>query len=79
MDLAYAHIPETAHDQGQADSAGSAKPDQQQAPAPSSLESDLQDAYKAISSSAWGMKIGGFFGNVVKQVTSPGCLVRDVL
>lgn len=73
MDLAFAHIPETAHAQSQSDSAGTPQPDQQA----SSLEDDLQDAYKAISSSAWGIKIGGFFGNVVKQVARPGGPARD--
>ncbi|KFY78858.1 hypothetical protein V498_09041 [Pseudogymnoascus sp. VKM F-4517 (FW-2822)] len=31
------------------------------------LNADFQDAYKAISSSPWGAKLGGFFGSVVKQ------------
>ncbi|CEJ91146.1 hypothetical protein VHEMI06879 [[Torrubiella] hemipterigena] len=35
--------------------------------AQSSLNNDIQDAYKAFSSSPWGAKIGGFFGSVVKQ------------
>ncbi|OAQ78630.1 BSD domain-containingprotein [Purpureocillium lilacinum] len=65
MDLAYAYIPETASAPEANDSAETSKPDQEQQS--SSLEADIQDAYKAISSSAWGMKIGGFFGNVVKQ------------
>ncbi|KAJ6442114.1 Nitronate monooxygenase [Purpureocillium lavendulum] len=65
MDLAYAHIAETAGAQEQNDSADTPKADQEQQS--SSLEADIQDAYKAISSSAWGVKIGGFFGNVVKQ------------
>jgi len=34
----------------------------------SSLEADLQEAYKAFSASPWGAKIGGFLGTVVKQV-----------
>lgn len=33
------------------------------------LNADFQDAYKAISSSPWGAKLGGFFGSVVKQVS----------
>ncbi len=70
MDLAYAYIPETASAPEANDSAETSKPDQEQQS--SSLEADIQDAYKAISSSAWGMKIGGFFGNVVKQVASSG-------
>lgn len=36
----------------------------------SSLNNDLQDAYKAFTASPWGAKIGGFWGNVVKQVSS---------
>ena len=32
------------------------------------LNNDFQEAYKAISSSPWGAKLGGFFGTVVKQV-----------
>lgn len=35
-----------------------------------SLNKDFQEAYKAISSSPWGAKLGGFFGSVVKQVSS---------
>lgn len=31
------------------------------------LNKDFQEAYKAISSSPWGAKLGGFFGSVVKQ------------
>ncbi|RDA93883.1 hypothetical protein CP533_4518 [Ophiocordyceps camponoti-saundersi (nom. inval.)] len=58
MDLSYDFIQD---DQGE--SSKSSNPDQP----PASLESDLQDAYKAISTSTWGLKIGGFIGNVVKQ------------
>ncbi|KFY38896.1 hypothetical protein V494_04166, partial [Pseudogymnoascus sp. VKM F-4513 (FW-928)] len=35
--------------------------------AQNTLNADFQDAYKAISSSPWGAKLGGFFGSVVKQ------------
>lgn len=34
----------------------------------STLNKDFQEAYKAISSSPWGARLGGFFGSVVKQV-----------
>lgn len=34
----------------------------------STLNGDFQEAYKAISSSPWGSRLGGFFGSVVKQV-----------
>ncbi|KAF4595635.1 BSD domain protein [Ophiocordyceps camponoti-floridani] len=55
MDLAYDYIQD---DQGSPPGSDQPQP---------SLESDLQDAYKAISTSTWGLKIGGFLGNVVKQ------------
>ncbi|OBT83700.1 hypothetical protein VE02_07578 [Pseudogymnoascus sp. 03VT05] len=35
--------------------------------AQNTLNADFQDAYKAISSSPWGTRLGGFFGSVVKQ------------
>ncbi|KZZ97490.1 BSD domain protein [Moelleriella libera RCEF 2490] len=63
MDLAYDHIQEEAYPKDGKGSKDTPKPDQEE----SSLNNDLQDAYKAISSSAWGLKIGGFLGNVMKQ------------
>lgn len=65
MDLAYDHIQEEAYPKDGKGSKDTPKPDQEE----SSLNNDLQDAYKAISSSAWGLKIGGFLGNVMKQVS----------
>ncbi|KAH6956587.1 hypothetical protein DER45DRAFT_631146 [Fusarium avenaceum] len=59
MDLAYDHITE----KGYAKETGEPKTEQPQ----STLNEDLQDAYKAFSNSPWGSRIGGFFGNVVKQ------------
>ncbi|ELR10108.1 hypothetical protein VC83_07561 [Pseudogymnoascus destructans] len=35
--------------------------------AQNTLNADFQDAYKAISSSPWGARLGGFLGSVVKQ------------
>lgn len=43
------------------------------ATAQNSLNADFQDAYKAISASPWGARLGGFFGSVVKQVSLSGC------
>jgi hypothetical protein len=63
MDLAYDHIQEEALSPDEA----SEKKDKQ---AETTLNSDFQEAYKAISSSPWGAKLGGFFGSVVKQVCS---------
>lgn len=69
MDLAYDHIQEDAYAKEEAGSKDSDKNDQQ-----SSLNNDLQDAYKAFSNSPWGARIGGFFGNVVKQVCAASSL-----
>lgn len=66
MDLAYDHIAEEAlpkDNPGQASQNNTQKPEQQ-----ATLNEDLKEAYRAISSSAWGSTLGGFFGNVVKQV-----------
>ncbi|KAH7346587.1 hypothetical protein BKA65DRAFT_537232 [Rhexocercosporidium sp. MPI-PUGE-AT-0058] len=60
MDLAYDHIQEQAL-------APENEAEKQQKKPESTLNSDFQEAYKAISSSPWGARLGGFFGNVVKQ------------
>jgi len=62
MDSAYDHIQESALSPEDADATLA-----QRAEA-STLNSDFQEAYRAISSSPWGAKLGGFFGSVVKQV-----------
>ena len=61
MDLAYDHIQEQALAPENEAEKKEKKPE-------STLNSDFQEAYKAISSSPWGARLGGFFGNVVKQV-----------
>jgi len=60
MDLAYDHIQEQALAPENEAEKKEKKPE-------STLNSDFQEAYKAISSSPWGARLGGFFGNVVKQ------------
>ena len=67
MDLAYDHIQEEAYPKDGKEFDETPK----SAVEDTSLNNDLQDAYKAISSSAWGMRIGGFLGNVMKQARSP--------
>jgi hypothetical protein len=66
MDSAYDHIQEENYPQD---------PTKQQAGANSTapetannLNAEIQDAYKAISSSPWAARLGGFFGTVKKQV-----------
>lgn len=70
MDLAYDHIVEESlpkeEDGKRNKTSGSAEQTQ------NSLNAEFQDAYKAFSASPWGAKLGGFFGNVVKQVRLAG-------
>ena len=62
MDLAYDRIQEEAlSPEEHAD-------EQEPKPETTTLNSDFQEAYKAISLSPWGARLGGFFGSVVKQV-----------
>jgi hypothetical protein len=63
MDLAYDHIQEESFPKEDEGSSSQQRPEQQN----NTLNADFQDAYRAFSSSPWGAKIGGFFGNVVKQ------------
>ena len=62
MDIAYDHIQEEALAPDGHDAKGK---DQTEQP---SLNSELAQAYKALSSSVWGAKIGAFVGTVKKQV-----------
>lgn len=64
MDYAYDHVQESTLPEEGSDN--SKKAEQQQG----SLNTDFQEAYKAISSSPWGARLGGFFGSVAKQVGS---------
>ncbi|KAL3422040.1 BSD domain-containing protein [Phlyctema vagabunda] len=61
MDLAYDQIIQ------QSVSESEHKDDKDKKIPEGSLNEDFQEAYKAISSSPWGAKLGGFFGSVVKQ------------
>jgi hypothetical protein len=66
MDFAYDHITEEALPEQ-----NTSTDKQEEKPLVSSettINSDFQEAYKAISSSPWGARLGGFFGTVVKQV-----------
>ena len=67
MDLAYDHIQEEAFPDEPSGNKEGQKAEQ------STLNKDFQEAYKAISSSPWGAKLGGFFGSVVKQVSTSPC------
>ncbi|KAL0941832.1 BSD domain-containing protein C22A12.14c [Colletotrichum truncatum] len=66
MDLAYDHIQESVLPKDDDKKKGDSKDPNNNQPQ-ASLNEDLQEAYKALSTSAWGMRIGGFLGNAVKQ------------
>jgi hypothetical protein len=70
MDLAYDHIVEQSLPKEDDGSGGSnqslvRKPE-------STLNEDLQEAYRAFSSSSWGSWLGGTVEKVVKQVCNNG-------
>lgn len=70
MDVAYDHIQEeTFPDDERRDK------DAQASAAPSEPNKDfnteVQEAYKAISNSPWAARIGGLWGTVKKQARSP--------
>ena len=66
MDSAYDHIQEESYPQDPTPQAQSSK--DSPAPATNNFQSEVQDAYKAISSSPWAARLGGFLGTVKKQV-----------
>lgn len=78
MDLAYDHIQEEALNPDETAENGEKK---QEEASLSTLNTDFQEAYKAISSSPWGARLGGFFGSVVKQVSSQDiiCNIRGAI
>ena len=64
MDLAYDHVQEAVVEAGDGKSTTSTSTVGNSA---SSLNAEFNEAYKAISNSPWGMKFGGWFGEVKKQ------------
>jgi hypothetical protein len=64
MDTAYDHI----HEESYPKDAPQSSSDQPPNPAPATnLNTEVQDAYKALSSSPWAARLGGFLGTVKKQ------------
>ncbi|KAM0331613.1 hypothetical protein ACHAQA_003292 [Verticillium albo-atrum] len=63
MDLAYDQINQDAYPKNTDRKEGDAKDGKPEA----SLNEDIQEAYKAFTNSPWGVKLGGFLGNAVKQ------------
>jgi hypothetical protein len=68
MDSAYDHIQERNYPE-----------DEEKKPAgesssnapPSNFNTEVQEAYKAISSSPWAARLGGFWQTAKKQVSNP--------
>ncbi|KAI0168962.1 BSD-domain-containing protein [Hypoxylon sp. FL1284] len=69
MDLAYDHIAEESLPKdSERDSKEDTSPQDASSKQPEhTLNEDLQDAYRAFSSSPWGTWLGGHVGNVIKQ------------
>lgn len=74
MDIAYDHIQEEAlapdEEQNAQSKDGAEQP---------SLNAEFAQAYKAISSTAWGARIGAFVGTVKKQVMTLASICRWTL
>ena len=68
MDAAYDHIQEQSFPDDKDSQPKAPAGTGQQQSAQASINADLQEAYKAFSNSPWGVRIGGFFGAVAKQV-----------
>jgi hypothetical protein len=64
MDAAYDHITESTLSPDEIEASQRTQNGQNNT---NTLNNDFQEAYKAISSSPWGARLGGFFGSVVKQ------------
>jgi hypothetical protein len=68
MDSAYDHIQEESYPQDPTkQQPGGESTGQETA---NTINAEIQDAYKAISSSPWAARLGGFFGTVKKQVST---------
>lgn len=63
MDVAYDHIQEETLTPEET----AAREQRKQS---NNLNTEFQEAFKAVSSSPWGAKLGGFFGQVKKQVNT---------
>ena len=68
MDLAYDHIQDETY--AKKDNTNNTETEKKDEQPQASLSNEVQDAYKAFSNSPWGARIGGFFSNVAKQVSS---------
>lgn len=72
MDSAYDHIQEESYpeDPTKQQQPSQSKDDSSAQQNTTTFNAEIQDAYKAISSSPWAARLGGFLGSVKKQVCS---------
>ncbi len=66
MDSVYDHIQEESYPQDPTKQGAGGETTAQETA--SNFNAEIQDAYKAISSSPWAARLGGFLGTVKKQV-----------
>ncbi|KAF1829660.1 BSD domain-containing protein [Decorospora gaudefroyi] len=67
MDSAYDHIQEESYPQDPDPTKQSASGDSTHQDTANNFNAEIQDAYKALSSSPWAARLGGFLGTVKKQ------------
>lgn len=63
MDTAYDHVQQESYPE-----AKTPQPEDSSRQETANINTEIQDAYKAISSSPWAARLGGFLGSVKKQV-----------
>ena len=76
MDVAYDHIQEESFpddERPKKEEEGKEKPKQ------NDFNTEVQEAYKAISNSPWAARIGGLWGTVKKQASNACPLTNHVL
>ncbi|KIV99308.1 uncharacterized protein PV09_08969 [Verruconis gallopava] len=67
MDVAYDHIQEESFPEDEENTKSQHKGEANNDSAPQTINQDLRDAYKAFTSSPWGMKLGGLWSSAKKQ------------
>ncbi|KAB8346165.1 hypothetical protein FH972_023211 [Carpinus fangiana] len=74
MDVAYDHVQEEAlpeHLEKPAVGAAAGQQETRERAKSNELNEEVRDAYKSFTESAWGAKLGGFWGTIKKQVGCP--------
>ena len=77
METAYDHIQEEVLKTDEKGRPAASPAPSADAPPEANLNTELQDAYRTFSSSAWGVRLGGFLGTVRRQGESYYQSARD--